>query len=308
MPVKKSCIITGATGFIGRKLSHFLIERGFEVLGLSRNPDGVPDRSGLRIPLARWNPDRLDGWETVMKNAAIVISLAGESIGRFRWTRGIKQRILQSRVRSCRCLVRAFEETGVRPEVFIQNSGIGYYGSRKDEILDEDSSPGKGFLAQVSREWEAATEPLKEMNIRRVVFRTGMVLGKEGGALKRLTLPFHFFLGSRFGSGKQWVPWVHIGDVCRTMEYIIIKSRLEGIFNLTAPKPVTNREMTRTIGKILKKPSFFIVPSFLIQILLGEMGRELLLPSQRVAPRRLLEEGYEFCYTDLKAALSDILS
>jgi uncharacterized protein (TIGR01777 family) len=306
--MRNICIITGATGFIGQRLSGYLVNQGYQVVGLSRNPEKIYEKTKLPVKLVRWNPDGLDGWETVMKNAAVVINLAGENISGFRWTPKSKEKILLSRTRSSRTLIDAIEKTENRPDVFIQVSGIGYYGSRKDDIMDEYSSPGEGFLSRVSQRWEAASEQVEAMKIRRVVFRTGMVLGPRGGALIRLIMPFRFFLGARFGSGNQWTPWIHILDVCRAMEYAISHINLKGVFNLTAPQAVTNKEMTRTLGKILKKPSFFVLPAWIIKIILGEMGRELLLSSQRVVPRRLVQEGFEFSYPDLKKALSEILS
>lgn len=302
------CLITGSSGYIGQKLSKYLTGQGIEVIGLTRNPKrkitGV--KEGIRW--VRWNPETLDGWETVLEDVSAVINLAGESINRIRWTRKNKQAIRQSRLRSTRTLIQGIGETGAHPDIFVQVSGIGYYGSRKDRILDENAPPGQGFLSRVSRDWEDASRNLETMGVRRVVFRTAMVLGPHGGVLKRLVLPFRFFLGARFGDGKQWMSWIHIQDVCRAMGYAISNSGLRGVFNLAAPQPVTNREMTGTLGRILKKPTIFFVPPFLIEIMLGEMGRELLLSSQRAVPRRLREAGFAFSFPELNQALSDILT
>lgn len=299
--MKPVCLITGATGFIGRAISKFLSDMGYPVYGLSRNP-------GKETGLLHWNPQKLDGWEDIMKKAKIIINLAGHSIGSSRWTKKTKNRILHSRVESTDILVEALRKTSSRPDLFIQISGIGYYGSRGDEILDENSTPGSGFLSQVSQEWEASTERLEPMNIRRTIFRTGLVLGPGGGALKRMLIPFRFFLGGIFGPGTQWVPWIHISDVCRALEFVISRPQIRGTINLTAPQPVTNRQMTQILGKILNRPTFFTLPAWIIRIRLGKMGEELLLSSQRALPRRLQQEGFEFSYPDLNSSLSSILS
>lgn len=299
--MKPVCLITGATSFIGRAISKFLSDMGYPVYGLSRNP-------GKETGLLHWNPQKLDGWEDIMKKAKIIINLAGHSIGSSRWTKKTKNRILHSRVESTDILVEALRKTSSRPDLFIQISGIGYYGSRGDEILDENSTPGSGFLSQVSQEWEASTERLEPMNIRRTIFRTGLVLGPGGGALKRMLIPFRFFLGGIFGPGTQWVPWIHISDVCRALEFVISRPQIRGTINLTAPQPVTNRQMTQILGKILNRPTFFTLPAWIIRIRLGKMGEELLLSSQRALPRRLQQEGFEFSYPDLNSSLSSILS
>ena len=299
--MKPVCLITGATGFIGQAISKFLLEMGYPVYGLSRNP-------AKETGLMRWNPQKLDGWEDVMTKARVIINLSGHSIGNSRWTKKTKTRILHSRIQSTNILIEALRKTSSQADLFIQISGIGYYGSRGDEILDENSTPGSGFLSQVSQEWEASTAKLESMNIRRVIFRTGLVLGPNGGALKRLLPPFRFFLGGIFGPGTQWVPWIHISDVCRALEFVISRPQIRGTINLTAPQPVTNRQMTQILGKILNRPTFFTLPAWIIRIRLGKMGEELLLSSQRALPRRLQQEGFEFSYPDLNSSLSSILS
>jgi len=298
--MKPLCLITGATGFIGQAISKFLIDKGYPVYGLSRNP-------GNKTGLLRWNPRKLDGWEEIVKKATVIINLAGHSIGSTRWTQKTKNRILQSRTRSTLSLIEAIQKTNSRPDLFIQISGVGYYGSRGDEILDENSTPGSGFLSQVSQEWEASTERLESMNIRRVIFRTGLVLGPNGGVLKRLIPPFRFFLGGTFGPGTQWVSWIHLSDVCRAMEFAITRKQVSGVYNLTAPQPITNRQMTQAMGKILNRPTFFALPSWIIKIRLGEMGEELLLAGQQAVPNRLIHDGFNFGFPDLNSALTDIL-
>ena len=299
--MKPICIITGATGFIGRAISRFLRDQGYPVHGLSRNPD---KESGL----ARWNPQKLDGWEHIIKKAGVIINLAGHSIGKSRWTKKTKSHILNSRIQSTNILIKALRKTNSRPDLFIQISGVGYYGSRGDEIVDENSTPGSGFLAHVSREWETATNYLEKMNIRLVTFRTGLVLGSNGGAVKRLVPPFRFFLGGPFGPGTQWVSWIHLTDVCRAMEFAISRKKISGIFNLTSPQPVANQQMAQTIGKILNRPAFFRLPAWIIKVRLGEMGQDLLLSGQRALPRRLQQEGFDFKYPDLHSGLHNILS
>lgn len=305
---KDPVIITGATGFIGRALTRHFLGKGYRVVGLSRNPGIKDPESRETVTCERWNPKNLDGWENVLAGAYAVINLAGANIGTSLWTKKTRNLILNSRIQAARTLADAFRKIGEKPGTFIQISGIGYYGSRADEPLDENSANGKGFLAAVSREWESATIELEAMAIRRIICRTGMVLGSKGGALNRMLTPFRSYLGSTFGSGNQWTPWIHLKDVCRSMEFLISHPQLEGIFNLTTPHPITNREWTRTVASILGKPAFLKLPAWAIKIFLGKMGDELLLSSQRVIPRKLLDTGFEFEFPDLASALADILN
>jgi uncharacterized protein (TIGR01777 family) len=307
-PGIKQIVITGSTGFIGQALSAHLLSRGFRVMGLSRHPER---RRPELIPGAdeeRWNPEKLDGWERILKHSDAILNLAGAGIGPKPWTKRIKHQILNSRLQASRILVQALKKIDTKPQLFVQISGTGYYGSRDQESLDEHSTGGRGFLAKVSREWEAATLDLEQMGIRRVICRTGMVLGPNGGVLKRLLLPFRLFLGGTIGTGDQWMSWIHRTDVCRAFEFLVSRPKLEGIFNLSTPKPVTNREWTQTISKTMKKPAFLHIPAWSVKTFLGEMGEELLLASQRVFPGRLLEAGFKFRFPDLESGLRDILS
>src|SRR4030042_1710643 len=205
-------LITGASGFIGQPLSEFLLKKGYPVIGLSRNPTGLEHKGKSTPALKRWNPERLDGWEEILEKASVVVNLAGENIGASRWTEKTKNRILHSRIQSSRTLTKALGKTFNKPHTFVQISGMGFYGSRHEELLDENSSSGHGFLSSVSQKWEAETDELESLGIRRIIVRCGMVLGRNGGGLKRLLLPFRFYLGVTFGNGTQWMPWLHLSD------------------------------------------------------------------------------------------------
>lgn len=302
---KKTIILTGATGFIGRILSEFLSTKGYEVLGLSRNPEKLKKKESP-IQIHFWNPLKLDGWEKVLKKADIIINLAGENISAIRWTSKKKKRILNSRIQSTKILVQALLENDIRPEIFVQVSGIHFYGSRGDKIIDESVAAGDGFLAEVSQAVEASTDDIEGRGIRRILLRMGLVLGSKGGALPKLLLPFKLFVGGRMGSARQWISWIHHYDVCLAIEFLISQPNLTGPVNLTSPRPVQNREMAKTVGKILKRPAFFIIPGWMIKIFLGEMGEELLLSNQRVFPKYLTECGFKFKFPGFEASLNDL--
>jgi len=199
------------------------------------------------------------------------------------------------------------EKSKSKPNVVVQASGIGYYGNRGDEILDESSSPGSGFLVEVAKQWEKTTEKVKFLGVRHIIIRTGVVLGKDGGFLPRVLLPFRLFVGGHLGSGKQWIPWIHIQDEAKAIRFLIEKEDLKGVFNLTSPNPLVSKDFFKILGKVIKRPSWLHIPGFFLRLFLGQMAEELILSGQRALPKRLLESGYEFLYSDLESALKEIL-
>lgn len=276
--------ITGASGFIGRRLSETLSAAGHTVRALSVREQ--PPAESL---------EGTDG----------VIHLAGEPVSQ-RWTPEVKQRIRDSRVQGTLNLVHALTALSRRPSVLVSASAIGIYGDRGDEVLTESSSPGEGFLAGVCREWEAQADAAQSLGVRVVKIRTGIVLGRGGGALARMLPAFRNFAGGRLGSGRQWMSWIHLEDLVNLMRHAV-EYPLEGVINATAPNPVRNAEFTTELAHALSRPALFPVPEFALKLMFGEMA-EILIESQRVLPRAALASGFRFHYPDLGPALRSLLS
>jgi uncharacterized protein (TIGR01777 family) len=301
-------IITGATGFIGRALCRKLVEGGYEVVALSRNPEKGSESLPNQVRIVNWDAKTGEGWADYADGAYAIINLAGESIASGRWTQQKKRRILESRLNAGEAVLQAVERVESKPKVVIQASGVGIYGNRDDEILDEFSPAGSGFLVEVAKQWEQSTKKVEPMGVRQVIIRTGVVLGAGGGFLSRVLLPFRLLLGGRLGSGKQWIPWIHIDDEIGAIVFLMEKENLQGVFNLTPPNPLTSKEFFRFLGKAMRRPSWLPVPGFVLRVFLGEMAKELILSGQRAVPKRLLDSGYEFEYPDAEPALREILN
>jgi uncharacterized protein (TIGR01777 family) len=291
-------LVTGASGLLGRALVPSLKSRGFEITRLVRGPATGNDQ-------IQWNPSRPIPADAISGFDA-VIHLAGESIVG-RWTLAKKARIRESRVTGTRNLVQSLVKAARPPRTLIVASAVGYYGNRDDEILNEKSSSGSGFLAEVCREWEAACHPAIDAGIRTVQIRTGIVLSTEGGALKQMLLPFRMGVGGRLGSGRQWMSWIHIQDHIAAVHHILKNDLLQGPVNLVGPKPITNAEFTETLASVLSRPAIFPVPAFGMKLIFGQMAEEVLLGSQRVEPARLVNSGYPFQYSELRKALEALL-
>lgn len=236
-----------------------------------------------------------------------VVHLVGENVATGSWTEEKRRRIRMSRVVGTRTLVDAFKKTKNPPRVFISASAIGFYGDRKDEAVDETSAPGEGFLPEMCVEWEAESAKAKDFGARVVWVRTGIVLTKKGGALGKMVTPFKLGVGGKIGSGKQWMSWIAIDDLVRIFHFALENENLTGAINATAPNPVTNAEFTKTLGKVLNRPTFLTVPEFAIKLIFGEMGERLLLEGQRVLPKKLHDAGFEFEIENLDGALRDAL-
>jgi uncharacterized protein (TIGR01777 family) len=302
----KKIVMIGASGLIGGALCRFFVEKGDSVKGLTRSRENAARMESQDIQPVLWDGRTLIGVEKHLEGTDAVINLAGENIAAGRWTKQKKEKILKSRLDSVNQLVQALERVEDRPPVVVQASAVGFYGSRSDDELDENAALGQGFMADVVKQWEDASNALPGLGIRRILLRFGMVLARQGGALKPLIIPFRFFVGGPIGKGQQWMSWIHIHDVVRAVDFLIDSRGCTGVFNLTAPQPVRNKEFARFIGQVLHRPSFFPVPGFVLKIILGEMARELLLTSQRVLPARLSEAGFSFEYPTLEMALKDL--
>lgn len=293
-------LVTGASGFLGRALVPFLDAGGHTVLRAVRKETAGPNE-------VLWDPERGLAADPQLGALDAVVHLAGESIFGARWSPAVKQRILTSRREGTRRLCESLARLEPRPRVLVAASAIGFYGDRGEELVDEHSPRGEGFLSEVCAAWEAATEPARAAGIRTVNLRLGVVLGKGGGALAKMLPPFRLGLGGRLGDGRQTVSWITLDDVLGVILHALRRDDLEGPVNAVAPHPVTNAELTKMLGRVLERPTIFPVPAVALRLVLGEMADEMLLASTRVAPMRLRETGFEDLHPDLEGALRHIL-
>jgi uncharacterized protein (TIGR01777 family) len=290
-------LVSGVSGPIGAALLPSLKIRGYKVTRLVRGAITGEDQIAW-TPAQMISPEAVSGFDAV-------IHLAGESIVG-RWTNAKKLAIRNSRVVGTRNLAQALVQTKKKPQVFISSSAVGYYGNRGDEVLNEQSSPGSGYLPEVCREWEAATKAAADADIRTVQMRTGVVLSPKGGALGKMLTPFKMGLGGRIGDGRQWMSWIDVQDMVGAIQHIL-ESNLQGPVNMVASKPVTNAEFTQTLASVLSRPAIFPMPAFAVKLAFGEMGETVLLGSQRVEPAQLVASGYAFRFNSLRASLENLL-
>lgn len=301
-------IITGGSGFIGQHLSKYLINSDYEVIILSRNPQRLQSRFKNKIRYLLWNDFDSSSWQEELESTEVVINLTGENIIQWPWTDLIKHKILYSRIHAGQTIVHAINNAEKKPRLLIQSSATGYYGNNIKDTLTEETPAGTGFLADVCQQWEQSTLDVESMGVKHCVIRIGIVLGKNGGLLKRMALPFKFFTGGPIGSGKQILPWIHVDDLVAAIRFLIESDDPKNIYNLCAPNPVTMKTFARMLGKVLKRPSFFKVPEIIVKMIFGEMGRETILAGQRAIPQALLESGYHFKLKNLDAALHEIFA
>ena len=293
-------LISGASGLIGTQLSAHLERLGHRVTRLVRRPAGINEVS-WNPALGQLNPVDIEG-------ADAVIHLAGAGIADRRWTNSYKKEILESRTLSTDLLARTIASLNKKPVVFLSGSAIGIYGARDDAPLDETSTTGMSFLADVCKQWESAATPAARAGIRTVFMRTGIVLTPKGGALKKQLPLFKFGLGGKFGGGKQWQSWITLDDEVRAIEFLLT-APVSGAVNLTAPNPVTNAEFTSTLARVLHRPALLPIPSFGPKLLLGrELADSLLFTGQRVLPSVLSANGFTFAHAHLEEALRSLLN
>jgi uncharacterized protein (TIGR01777 family) len=289
-------VVTGSSGLIGSALKAALERAGHRMVPMVRS-----EASGAAI---RWDPDRGEIDSGGLEGVGAVVHLAGEGIGARRWNDEHKAKVKDSRTRGTSLLAQAMAKLNKAPSVLVSGSAVGYYGDRGDEVLTETSRPGSDFLADVCTAWEAAAAPAQEAGIRVAHIRTGIVLSGRGGVLPRMIMPFKFGVGGKLGSGRQWMSWISLEDEVGAILHLLGDDSLAGAFNLTAPNPVTNGDMTKAIGEALHRPTLIPAPAFALKAALGpEMAAELLLVSQRALPTRLLDSGFSFAHPDLAGAL-----
>jgi uncharacterized protein (TIGR01777 family) len=291
-------VIAGGSGFLGEPLVAQLLGRGDDVAVLSRNPAHV--RAGRAL---QWDGRTQGPWSSEVALADVVINLAGENIGEGRWTEERKKRLIGSRLDATAAIVEALQREASRQRVMINASAVGYYGDRGDELLSERSERGEGFLAKLVEQWEVSArraEPLARL----VVLRFGVVLAVDGGALKKMMLPFRFGLGGPIGSGEQWMSWVTREDALRMVQWAVDGGEVRGVYNVVSPQPVRNRELTRALGKALHRPAILPAPAFALRMAFGQMADEALLASQRVIPERGESEGFWFEDRSIDRALA----
>jgi len=298
----QSVVITGASGLVGRRLTSELLQTGAKVIAAVRRPVQEAARE------IHWQPDagRID--TARIEGVDAVVHLAGENIAGGRWTAAFKQKIRESRLKGTRLVAEAIAGCRAKPQVLVCASAIGYYGDRGEETLSEASAPGNDFLAEVCREWEAACQPARDAGVRVVNVRIGVVLSPEGGALKQMLTPFKMGVGGKVGSGQQYMSWVAIDDVAGATVFLLAKPHAEGPVNLVSPQAVRNVEFTKTLGRVLKRPTIVPAPAFGLRLAFGEMADALLLSSTRVVPQALTATGYQFRQPELEAALRHLLA
>lgn len=294
-------LMTGSSGLVGNSLMPFLTTGGHSVVRLVRRAAPLAEN------IVSWDPSagRIDA--AGLEGCDAVVHLAGESIAARRWSAKQKDLISSSRVAGTRLLCESLARLAKPPQVLVSASAIGFYGDRGDSPMTEESAPGAGFLSEVCQEWEAATEPAARAGIRVVNLRIGIVLSPAGGALKKMLTPFRLGVAGKMGSGRQYMSWIALDDVIGAIHHAIMAPEVRGPVNATAPNPVTNYEFTKTLGRVLRRPTIFPMPAFAARLAFGEMADALLLASTRVEPARLLAAGYRFRFPNLEDALRHLL-
>lgn len=297
-------LLAGGTGFIGSAMIRAWSAH-HTLFVLTRNPESAQKHLPPSVQAIGWDGRTLGDWVQVLGTVQVVINLVGETIAQ-RWTPEVKRRLVASRVNATRLLVEAIQSITTRPTTLLQASAIGIYDQNPNTVADEETPLGEGFLAELGKAWEDSARPAESLGIRVCYPRFGVVLGAGGGALERMLTPFKLGVGGPIGSGKQWLSWIHIDDVVGGAQFLIEHPDLSGVFNFTAPNPVTMAEFARTLGRVLLRPAFVRVPTFALKMMFGEMA-ETLLQGSRVLPKRLLEAGYTFRYPNLEPALRAVL-
>ncbi|MDX1591764.1 MAG: TIGR01777 family oxidoreductase [Balneolaceae bacterium] len=298
----KQILITGGTGFIGTHLSEMLMKQGHFLTIVTRSPEAHKSEEAKNQKFISW-----DDLSSVMESIDVVINMAGENLFGQRWTPEVKERLYNSRIKTTRKLVDAMRASVSKPEVLISTSGVNYYKDSGDEVItEEDGEPGDNFLANLCKDWEKEAELASSLGVRVVIARFGIVLEKNGGVIEKMRLPFKLFAGGPVGSGDQYMPWIHMEDLCRILIYAMENDEMNGALNACAPEPVTMNEFADELGEVMNRPSFFRVPEFVLDVVLGEAALPV-TSSLRVQPKVLQKSGFQFEYDDIGLALADIM-
>lgn len=300
-------IVAGGTGFIGRALCAALCTAGHQVVRLTRKRNDSQQLSGSTVAAVEWDGRTAGDWVHCLEGADAVINLAGASIADGRWTHARKRLLTESRITPTRLLVEAISRCSSKPHTLINASGIGYYGAGDEQERDENAPQGSGFLADLCLAWERETNRASEFGVRVIPLRIGMVLGPNGGALAKMLPPFQFFLGGPIMPGTQWVSWIHRDDLIGLIQWLLVTPQVSGPINAVAPESVTMAQFCKKIGQALHRPSWFPVPGFMLNMMLGELAT-LMTTGQRVVPAQALSAGYQFQYPQLDSALRNILA
>ncbi len=298
-------VLTGATGFIGRSLTNEFLKHGDDLVILTRsNAEKFPPNPKLKF--VKWNPADQTSIADAVDGSDAVINLAGESIIKKRWTQTQKKKILESRVNATQIIANSIKKVSNRPKILINASAVGYYGPHGNESLAEDAKAGNGFLTDVCKAWEAHAIRVEDFDVRVIRLRIGIVLDRDGAALKFMVPPFKMFMGGWLGSGNQWMSWITREDLIRLILFCLDNPNVRGAVNGTAPQPVTNKAFSMVLAQVLKRPCFMPVPSFALKLLLGEVS-EMLLTGQRVIPKKVQDLGFSFRSPEIRNALEKIL-
>ena len=299
-------IIAGGSGFIGLELIRRLLKLKHEVILLSRNPEAIRFQLNESIRVVQWDGETLGEWAKFIDGANAVINLSGENIAAKRWSESQKTRLINSRINPTRAILQSINQATKKPRVLVNASAVGYYGNFGDGDVTESQVKGEGFLSDLCEQWEREAMSAEKHGLRVVLLRIGIVLEPSGGALKKMLLPFKFFLGGPLGSGRQWFPWIHREDVINIILFVLEEGVLSGPLNVSSPSPVTMKEFAHSLGRATGKASWISVPSLILNIGLGEMS-EMLLGGRRIMPKKLLDNGFVFQYPDLDKALKALL-
>lgn len=294
-------VVAGGSGFIGEPLVRRLLSRGDDVAVLTRNPSRVEAGRPLQ-----WDGRTQGAWSEEVATADAIVNLAGENIADGRWTEERKRRLVGSRLGATRAIVEALRGDPARKRTLVNSSAVGFYGDRKDEELDERSSRGTGFLADLVEQWEGAAREAEPL-ARLVILRFGVVLARDGGALAKMLLPFRLGAGGPIGSGRQWMSWIGRDDAVTMVTWAVDEERVRGVYNATSPRPVRNRDFARALGRALRRPAIMPAPAFALRIAFGQMAEEALIGGQHVLPRRAEGEGFAFGHPSIDAALTHAL-